>query len=108
MKTKDKVLGAGLGLAALAAAGTYFLAGKRGAKNREKIAGWVTQLKEEVLEKARALKTGNQKAYDALVEETVERLSRAQRVTAAEAAHIAGELKSAWTHVSAQLKSDAR
>lgn len=108
MKNKDKVLGAGIGLAALAAAGTYFLAGKRGAKNREKIADWVAKLKEEVLEKARGLKTANQKSYDALVDETVARLGRAQRVTASEMTFITGELKNAWTHIAKQLKTDTR
>lgn len=39
MKTRNKVIGAGIGLTALAAAGTCFLYGKRGAKNRAAIAG---------------------------------------------------------------------
>ncbi len=51
MKTKDKLIGAGLGLAALAAAGTYLLYGKRGEKNRAKIAGWTSSLKGRALEK---------------------------------------------------------
>lgn len=70
MKTKDKLIGAGIGLAALAAAGTYFLYGKRGAKNREAIAGWTLQLKGEVLEKMEKVKHLNQAAYNELVEET--------------------------------------
>jgi hypothetical protein len=105
MKTKTKVLGAGIGLAALAAAGTYFLYGKRGAKNREAIAGWALQMKGEVLEKMEKLKSINQQTYNELVEETALRYGRVKRVSAGELAHITKELKNAWTHISAQLKS---
>jgi gas vesicle protein len=104
MKTKDKMIGAGIGLAALAAAGAYFLYGKRGAKNREKIAGWTLQLKGEVLEKLEKLKDINQEAYNELVEETAERYGRTKRVSASELKHITGELKNAWAHISAQMK----
>ena len=104
MKTKDKMLGAGIGLAALAAAGTYFLYGKRGEKNRELIAGWALQLKGEVLEKMENLKEINQASYNELVDETAERFGRVKRVSASELAHIRGELKNAWTHISGQMK----
>ena len=104
MKTKDKILGAGIGLAALAAAGTYFLYGKRGAKNRDAIAGWTLQMKGEVLAKMEKLKVLNQEAYNELVEETAQRYGRVKRVSASELAHITEELKSAWTHIGAQLK----
>ena len=108
MKTENKILGAGIGLAALAAAGTYFLYGKRGAKNRETIAGWALQMKGEVLEKLENLKEVNQKAYDELVEETAKRYGRTKRVSASELKHITVELKNAWTHIGKQLKTAAR
>jgi gas vesicle protein len=104
MKTKDKMIGAGIGLAALAAAGTYFLYGKRGANNREAIAGWALQLKGEVLEKMEKLKDINQQAYNELVEETAERYGRVKRVSASELKHVTEELKSAWSHIGKQLK----
>ena len=103
-KTKGKVLGVGIGFAALAAAGAYFLYGKRGAKNREKIAGWALQLKGEVLEKMENLKDINQQAYNELVEETAERYGRLKRVSASELKTITEDLKNAWTHIRAQLK----
>jgi hypothetical protein len=98
------MLGAGIGLAALAAAGTYFLYGKRGAKNREVIAGWALQLKGEVLEKMEKLKDINQEAYDELVEETAARYGRTKRVSASELKRIVGELKNAWSHIGKELK----
>ncbi len=103
MKTKDKMLGAGIGLAAIAAAGTYFLYGKRGAKNREAIAGWALQLKGEVLEKMAKLKDINQERYNELVESTAERYGRVKRVSASELKVITDDLKNAWTHIGKQL-----
>lgn len=104
MKTKNKVIGAGIGLAALAAAGTYFLYGKRGAKNRETIAGWALQLKGQVLEKMEKLDDVNQEAYNELITETVERFGRVKKVSAAELKLITADLKSAWSHIDKQLK----
>ena len=103
MKTKDKMIGAGIGLAALAAAGTYFLYGKRGAKNREAIAGWALQLKGQVLEKMEKLKHINQKAYNEIVDETVERFGRAKEVGAAELKVVASDLKNGWTVIEKEL-----
>ena len=108
MKTKDKMIGAGIGLAALAAAGTYFLYGKRGAKNLKGVEGWALQLKGEVLEKMEKLREINQEAYNELVEETAERYGKTKQVGAAELKHIVGDLKNAWTHIGKQLKADAR
>jgi len=104
MKTKDGMIGAGIGLAALAAAGTYFLYGKRGAKNRETIAGWALQLKGQVLEKMEKMKNIDEKAYNELVEEAVQRFGRVKSVSAAELKLITADLKSAWSHIDKQLK----
>lgn len=49
MKTKEKVLGAGV-LAAIAAAAAYFLLGKDGEKNRELLAGWGIKVKDRLKE----------------------------------------------------------
>lgn len=46
MKTKDKIIGAGVGLAAIAAAAAYFLMGKRGEENRAAVAEWGKKLTE--------------------------------------------------------------
>lgn len=104
MRTRDRALGAGIGVAALAAAGGYFLYGARGARNRARIAGWALQMKGEVLERMEKLKDLNQQRYDDLVERTAQRYGRMKRVSAAELGHLTGELKSAWTHIGKQLK----
>jgi len=104
MKTKTKVMGAGVGLAALTGAGAYYLYGRRGSKSRERIADWAHQLKEEVFEKMHGLKDINQKAYNELVDETSSRYGRVKRVGASELANITADLKNAWTHISKELR----
>lgn len=104
MKTRDKMIGAGIGLAALAAAGTYFLYGKRGARNREAISGWALQLKGEVLEKMEKLKSLDRASYEKLVEDTAERFGRVKRVGASELKIITADLKNAWSHIGKELK----
>ena len=103
MEKKNKIIGAGIGIAAIAALGAYFLAGKRGAKNRAKIAGWALGMKEEVLEKMRNLKEFNQEAYNKLIDETADRYRGVKKVSAAELRHLTKELKAAWKHISKKL-----
>ena len=104
MKNRDKMIGAGIGVAALAAAGAYFLYGSKGAKNRERIAGWALQLKGEVLEKMENLKDLNEETYHRLVDETAARYGRVKRVSSSELKNISVDLKKAWTHIGKQLK----
>lgn len=104
MKSKEKMSISTIRLAALAAAGTYLLYGKRGAKNREKIADWAVQLKKEVIERAEKIKEFNQVVYVQIIDEIIERYVRVKKVTASELWHIAEELKSAWVHIADQFK----
>jgi gas vesicle protein len=103
MKNRDKLIGAGVGIAAIAAAGAYFLHGRRGAKNREMIAGWALQMKGEVLEKMEHLKEIDRDTYHGLVDMIAQRYGRVKRVNASELQHMTEELKGAWTHISRQL-----
>jgi gas vesicle protein len=108
MKTKDKMVGTGIGLAALAAAGAYFLYGKRGTASRRTVEGWALQMKGEILEKMEKLKDINQQAYNDLVDDTAERYGRVKKVGSSELKHITADLKSAWAHISRELKQEAR
>jgi gas vesicle protein len=103
MEKKTKIIGAGIGLAAIAAAGAYFFAGKRGAKNRAKVADWAENMKEDVLEKMKDLKDINQEAYERLVDETADRYRKMSKASASEFKHVTSEVKKAWTHISKQL-----
>ena len=103
MEKSKKVIGAGLMVAAVAAA-TYFLTGKRGRANREKISAWTLDLKAEVLRRMRQLKVMNREVYHELVDEVAARYQRVGRVSASEMRHLTEEMKGAWTHISRQLK----
>lgn len=103
MKKNEKLIGAGIALAAIAAAATYFLTGKRGKENREKISAWTLKMKGEVLENMKKMNEINKEAYNTIVDEVAVRYERAERVSAAEMKHLKDELKGAWGHISKQL-----
>ncbi len=103
MKKGTKIIGAGIGLAAIAAAGAYFFAGKRGAKNRAKIADWAENMKEEVLEKMKDLKEINQEAYENLVDEVAVKYLKLSKVSSSELKRVTNEVKKAWTQIAKQV-----
>ncbi len=102
MKKSEKIIG-GIGLAALAAAGAYFLSGKRGQKNRDAIKGWALKMKGEVLEKMESMKKIDRETYLRLVDKVADRYSRAESISAAELQHLTVELKNAWAHIDKKL-----
>lgn len=104
MKTTEKVIGTGIGLAALAAIGTYFLTGKKGADNRKAIRGWTLKMKGEVLEKMEDLKNLDKEGYYRIVDEAAARYERLERVSSDELKRLTQELKGAWEHISKELK----
>lgn len=62
-------LGVGLTAAAVAAAGTYFLYGSKGAsKNRKAVKSWALKAKAEVLEKLETAKEMSKEEYEQLID----------------------------------------
>jgi len=104
MKKTGKILGTGIGLAALAVAGAYFLKGEKGAKNRERVRGWALKLKGEVLEKMENMKKIDRDTYLRMVDKVAERYSRMENITAAELQHLTIEMKNAWAQIDKKLK----
>ncbi len=102
-KTK-KIVGAGIGLAALVAAGAYFLSGERGAKNRKRIFGWTLKMKGEVLEKIESMQTIDRETYLRIVDQVASRYAKLDTISTSELQHLTVELKNAWTHINKQLK----
>ncbi|OGS49519.1 MAG: hypothetical protein A3J79_08680 [Elusimicrobia bacterium RIFOXYB2_FULL_62_6] len=98
------MIGAGIGLTAIAALGTYLLYGKRGEKNREIIAGWMLKLKGEVLEKVEEIKEINEAEYYKIVDEVTARYSRLGKVGAGELKRLKEDLRDAWKHLSKELQ----
>ena len=104
MKTTEKVIGTGIGIAALAAISAYFLAGAKNAKNREAVRGWTLKMKGEILEKIEDLKEIRKEDYYKLVDEVAARYERTQRVGAEELKHLTKDLKTAWEHINKELQ----
>ncbi len=104
MEKSKKLIGAGIALAAVGAAASYFLAGKRGKENREQIAAWTLKMKGEVLEQMKKLKEIDKDKYYAMVDDVAKRYKRVGRVSAGELEHLTEEVKNAWAHISKQLK----
>jgi len=104
MKKTGKIIGAGVGLAALAAAGAYFLRGEKGARNREKIRGWALKLKGEVLEKLEDMRKIDRDTYLRMVDKVAARYTGAENITREELQHLTVELKNAWAHIDKKLK----
>lgn len=101
---KKKAIGTGVGLAALAAIGAYFLTGKRGVKNREAIKGWTLKMKGEVLEKVEKVKQLDKDDYEKIVDDVAERYGKLERVSAEELKRLTVELKKAWEHIRKEMK----
>lgn len=104
MKTKERTISAGARIAALAAAGHYFVYGRNGEEHPERITGWALQLKGEVLQGMAEMSGLDQGSYEELVDRTVRRYERVKKIRPYEARNITAELKHAWTRIGATLK----
>ena len=104
MKKSKKILGVGIGLAAITAIGAYFLSGEKGAKNRKRIYGWTLKMKGEILEKVESMRTIDRGTYLRIVDQVASRYAKMDTITTSELQHLTVELKNAWAHVNKQLK----
>ncbi len=110
MNTKQKkvAVGVGVGLTALAAAsaaGAYFFAGKRGAKNRAKVAKWAEAAKTDVLNEIKGLKKVTKQTYSATVDKVMAQYKKAKKIDPKELLAVAGELKGHWDSITAEVTS---
>lgn len=99
--------GVGLTAAAAAAAGAYFLTGKRGAKNRKMIKAWVAKAKAEAVREFRKMKVQNAAVYKKVVAH-LEKKYRAMNIDPAEVAALVRDLKKHWTVVAKSVKKAAK
>jgi len=95
MRGRTKIVGSGV-VAAAAAAGAYFLYGRKGAKNRKMIKGWVLRMKGDILERMEGLQEVNEEVYHRLVDNVAESYSKVKKVNSDELGHLVKELKSFW------------
>lgn len=100
-------IGAGVGLAALAAtaAGIYLLSGKKGAARRKKIAAWSVAARREVVERIRKAKQVNQRTYNEIVKKVSAEFGKLKKISPAEANKLATEMRGHWKNISKELQT---
>ena len=109
-KQKKVAVKVGVGVAALAAAaaaGTYFFGGKRGAKNRARVAKWADSAKKDVVKKLKGMGKVTQKSYSQAVDAVLAQYKKAKKVSPAELLALASELKGQWNNITAEVSSVA-
>lgn len=106
MKTKnnkntiEKAIVISAGVAALAAAGYFFL-GPSGKKNFRATRGWMIKMKGEVVEKMEAVKNVTEKEYHNIVDTVAKNYISSGGNK--EVAKLAKELKSHWKFISSRV-----
>ena len=93
-----------LAAAALAAAGYYFYASKNAKKNRQVAAKWATDMKRDVVKRAKALKNVDRAAVAAVVEQSARAYKGIRGLDRGEVERAAKELKKNWQKIAAELK----
>lgn len=107
-KSNDKnvsvggAVGLAAGLAALAA-GSYFIFGPQGKKNRKAIKGWSLKMKGEVLEKIEKLKEVTPELYNKVIDEVSAKYAKAKGVSEEEVAMLVSDMKKHWRAISNDL-----
>lgn len=95
-------VGLAAGLAALAA-GSYFIFGPQGKKNRKAIKGWSLKMKGEVLEKIEKLQEVTPELYNKVIDEVSSKYAKAKGVSEEEVAMLVNDMKKHWKAISNDL-----
>ena len=93
-------LGVGLTAAAVAAAGTFFLYGSKGAsKNRKAVKSWALKAKAEVLEKLETAKQMSQEEYEQLIDTVGGVYSQVKEASKVDISGFKKEMKEYWNKI---------
>jgi len=93
-----KAVSIGAGVAALAAAGYFFL-GPKGKKNQKKTRAWMIKMKGDVVERLESVQDVTKETYDTIVD-TVGGAYESVAQNKNEVSELAAELKSHWKSIS--------
>jgi hypothetical protein len=99
-------LATGLGLAAAAAAGAYFVYGKT-AKHRRALRGWMLRMKGEVLERIESMKEVNEDTYKETVDKVAKRYRKVKDINQKELEGLVKDLRGAWGKFQGKIKAVA-
>jgi len=93
-------LGVGLTAAAVAAAGTYFLYGSKGAsKNRKAVKSWALKAKAEVLEKLEQAKEMSREEYEQLIDTVGGIYAQVKEASKVDISVFKKEMKEYWNKI---------
>ena len=108
-KSQKQAMAVGVGVAAIAAAaaGVYMMTGKN-AKNRKKVAKWASDLQEDVILDLNKAGKATKATYNKIVDTAAANYQGLKNVSTAELAAVAGELKSSWDNISAELSNASK
>ncbi len=94
----------GVGLAAAAAAGAYFLYASTDAKkNRKAVKSWAFKIKAEVLEKLEGLKAVDEEKYNAVVDTVTTKYKSLKKINQKDLKVMAKEMKGHWQSIKKEL-----
>lgn len=108
---KKVAVGVGLGLAAAGAAlgaGYYFYGSKDAAGNRKKAAAWANKLHAEVMKNAKKIKKLDERAFKAIVDETMKAYQNVRSIDQADLQSAVAELKQNWKAVEREVNRVAK
>lgn len=93
-------LGVGLTAAAVAAAGTYFLYGSKGAsKNRKVVKSWALKAKAEVLEKLESAKQMSKEEYEQVIDSVIGVYGDLKQASKVDVSGFKKEMKDYWNKI---------
>ena len=105
MKTRNKIMaGAAGAAAAAAAAGYYFYASSSAKKNRKLAAKWASELKDDVMKKAKDIKGLNKQSMMAIVDGVAKAYKGVSNLDQTDIMNAATELKDNWQKLREELK----
>jgi hypothetical protein len=105
-KSQKQAVAVGASVAALAAAaaGAYFFTGKKGAKNRKKVASWVGNAKRDVQAELNNMEKVSKQAYNKAVDNVLKNYRSMKNVNTAELTAMASELKGHWDNIASEVE----
>ncbi|MBY0538277.1 hypothetical protein K2P47_02670 [Patescibacteria group bacterium] len=93
-------IGVGLTAAAVAAAGTFFLYGSKGAsKNRKVVKSWALKAKAEVLERLEQAKHMSQEEYEQVIDSVIGVYGEMKQASKGDMAGFKKEMKEYWNKI---------
>ncbi len=98
-KVAEKVLAAGVGVAALSVA-AYLLFGPKGKQNRKNVRGWAVKMKGEMIEKFEQAKNITKPVYHSIVDEISAKYAKQKNVGRAELAETIADIRRHWETMS--------